>query len=128
VVLSALSCYSQESAQFKACTNKDQTQTGLDRCADDEATRTDADLNRTYQQLKLLAKQIPGAIEKIEKTERAWIQYRDAYLEAMYPAADKQANYGSIYPMDFALLRAELTQAQTMRLKELIKQYAGEGQ
>jgi uncharacterized protein YecT (DUF1311 family) len=128
VVLGSLSCYSQESAQFKACTNKEETQTGLDRCADEEATRTNAELGRTYQKLKLLAKEIPGATEKIENAERAWIQYRDAYLVAMYPLKDKQANYGTIYPMDFALLRAELTQAQTMRLKELIKQYGGEGQ
>lgn len=128
VVLSSLSCYSQESAQFQSCEQKDDTQTGLDHCASDEAARADADLNRAYQQLKSMAKQVPGGTEKIVKAERAWIQYRDAYLDAMYPAENKQLNYGSIYPMEFDLLRAELTQAQTKRLQELIKQYAGEGQ
>jgi len=100
----------------------------LDHCASDEAARRDADLNRTYQQLRSKAKQSPGATEKIERAELAWIQYRDAYLDSMFPAEDKQANYGSIYPMDFALLRADLTQEQTKRLKELIKQYVGDAQ
>jgi uncharacterized protein YecT (DUF1311 family) len=127
-VLSSLSCHSQKSAQFLACTQKDGTQAGLDHCASDEAARRDADLNRTYQQLRSKAKQSPGATEKIERAELAWIQYRDAYLDAMFPAEDKQANYGSIYPMDFALLRADLTQEQTKRLKELIKQYVGDAQ
>ena len=123
-----LACHSQESAQFRACAQKEGTQAGLNHCASDEAARMDVDLNRTYQQLESKARHVPGATEKIKKAERAWIQYRDAYLDAMFPAADKQANYGSIYPMDFALLRAELTREQAKRLNELIKQYGDEGQ
>ena len=126
-ILSAFTGHSQ-SAQFRACAEKDQTQTGLDRCAGKEAARADADLNRIYQELRSKAKQLPRATEKIEIAERAWIQYRDAYLDAMFPAEDKQAHYGSIFPMDFDLLHAELTQEQTKRLSKLIKQYDQEAQ
>jgi len=38
-----------------------------------------------------------------QELQRAWPGYRDAYLEAMFPAADKQTEYGSIYPMQLAL-------------------------
>jgi hypothetical protein len=44
----------------------------------------------------------------------------------MYPAPDKRAEYGSIYPMEFALLQAKLTRQQTQAVKELIKQYRGD--
>ena len=52
----------------------------------------------------------PEAAAKIKTAQRAWIAYRDAYMGAMYPAKDKQAEYGSIYPMEADLLRAKLTQ------------------
>ena len=47
-------------------------------------------------------------------------------MEAMYPAKNKQAEYGSIYPMEADLLRAKLTQRQVTALKELLQQYSGE--
>jgi len=49
-------------------------------------------------------------LRRFKAAERAWIAYRDAYMGAMYPAKDKQAEYGSIYPMEADLLRAKLTQ------------------
>jgi uncharacterized protein YecT (DUF1311 family) len=51
------------------------------------------------------------AVAKIKAAERAWITYRDAYMDATYPAKDKQAEYGPIYPMEANLLRAKLTNA-----------------
>ncbi len=128
VLFSASLCHAQVSPQFAACEKKDDTQTGLDHCASDEAKRADDALNQAYQQLRLKAKQTPGALEKIKQFEEAWIHFRDAYLAAMYPEDDKQAAYGSIFPMEFDLLRADLTKEQTKKLKELIKQYSDEGQ
>jgi len=49
--------------------------------------------------------------------------YRDAYVEAMYPAKDKAAEYGSIYPLSFALLHAQLTRRQVSALPDLLAQY-----
>ena len=61
----------------------------------------------------------------MKAAERAWVAYRDAYIEAMYPAKDEQTEYGSMYPLDVDLLRAKLTQRQTLALRELLKQYSG---
>jgi len=126
-LLCASVCLSQVSPQFAACEKKDESQTGLDRCASEEAGRADAALNQAYQQLRLKTKQVAGALDKIKLFEEAWIRYRDAYLDAMYPEEDKLAAYGSIFPMEFDLLRADLTREQTKKLKELIKQYSDEG-
>jgi uncharacterized protein YecT (DUF1311 family) len=49
---------------------------------------------------------------KTKAAEKAWIAYRDAYIEATYPAKDKAAEYGSMYALDVALLHAKLTQRQ----------------
>ena len=45
----------------------------------------------------------------------------------MYPAEDKQAEYGSIFPMEVELLGAKLTRQQTAALREILKQYQTEG-
>ena len=65
-------------------------------------------------------------MRRFKAAERAWIAYRDAYMGAMYPAKDKQAEYGSIYPMEADLLRAKLTQRQVTALRELLQQYNDE--
>ena len=73
----------------------------------------------------MLSTSEPEAVAKIKAAERAWIAYRDAYTDAMYPAKDKQTEYGSTYPMEVDLLRAKLTQRQVTALKELLQQYSG---
>ena len=99
----------------------------MNACASDEAARVDAALNQVYHKLLSQAASQPETVAKIKAAERAWIAYRDAYMDAMYPAKDKQAEYGSIYPMEADLLRAKLTQRQVTALKELLQQYNGIG-
>ena len=53
-----------------------------------------------------------------------WVAYRDAYIEATYPAENKAIEYGSIYPLDVALLRAKLTQRQVTALEDLLQHYS----
>ena len=85
--------------------------------------RADAELTDIYKKLLLAARKESGAADKIEAAERAWIVYRDAFLEAMYPAKDKQAAYGSIFPTEADLLRARLARRQTEALRELLQRY-----
>jgi len=93
-------------------------------CAHQEAVRADAELKDIYRKLLSRAASRPEAVAKIQAAERAWIAYRDAYIDAMYSAKNKQAEYGSIYPMEVDLLRAKLTQRQVAALKELLQQYS----
>jgi hypothetical protein len=46
-------------------------------------------------------------------------------MDATYPAANKLAEYGSIYPMEADLLRATLTAHQATALGDLLQQYTG---
>ncbi|MGB9407358.1 MAG: lysozyme inhibitor LprI family protein [Terracidiphilus sp.] len=107
---------------------KADVQMSMNSCADAEYKRADSEMNGVYQQLLSVAEKIPVATAKIKAAERAWILYRDAYMEALYPAEDKQLAYGSIYPMEYAEFRTALTREHTTALRELIKQYDEEEQ
>ena len=121
--LTSLLSFSQDSPQYRACNEKAKVQAEMNDCAGQEAARVDARLNEIYKQLLSKAASDPNEVAKIKAAERAWIAYRDAYIEAMFPATDKQAEYGSMYPMDVALLSAKLTQQHIADVQELLKQY-----
>jgi uncharacterized protein YecT (DUF1311 family) len=125
-LLASLPGFAQDSAQYRACNEKAKTQAEMNVCASGEAARVDAELNELYRKVLAQAAKQEEAVAKIKAAERAWITYRDAYMDAMYPAKNKQAEYGSIYPMEADLLRAKLTQRQVMALKELLQQYSGD--
>jgi uncharacterized protein YecT (DUF1311 family) len=124
LLIASLPGLAQDSPQYLACNKKAKTQGEINTCANEEAARVDVELNDVYRKLLSMPAGEPEAVAKIKAAERAWIAYRDAYMEAMYPAKDKQAEYGSIYPMEAALLRAELTHQQVAALKRLVQQYS----
>jgi len=131
VLCAVVSCgasFAQVSQQYSSCISKANTQTAMQLCANQEALRVDSELNDVYRKLLTAAASQSAAVEKIRAAERAWIAYRDAYIEAMYPAKDKQASYGSIFPMEADLLRAKLTHQQIGALQDLLKQYSGSTQ
>jgi uncharacterized protein YecT (DUF1311 family) len=117
-------CFAQDSDAYRSCSAKANTQAEMNACASDEAARVDAKLNTIYQQLLSKIASQPEALAKIKAAERAWLVYRDAYIEATYPAKDKAAEYGSIYPLEAALLRAKLTQRQVAALDDLLQHYS----
>jgi uncharacterized protein YecT (DUF1311 family) len=126
LLIASLPAFAQDSAQYRACNEKAKTQMEMNACASDEVSRVDFELNDVYRNLLLKAGSPPEAAAKIKAAEKAWIVYRDAYMEAMYPAKDKQTDYGSIYPMEANLLCAKLTQLQITALKDLLQQYSGD--
>ena len=95
----------------------------MNACANEELTRLNAELTQVYSQLLASASVQPTAVTKIKAAEKAWVTYRNAYMDAMYPAADKQSEYGSVYPMEGDLLRAELTRRQLAALKVMLHKY-----
>lgn len=113
----------QESLPYAECMRTAATQSAIDLCADQEARRSVKTLNQTYRKLLSEVENQPGATAKVAAMERAWVAYRDRYMAAMYPAKDKQAEYGSMYSMEADLLLAELTKAHINALEVLSKQY-----
>ncbi len=116
--------FGENSAQYGRCISEANTQMAMNACAREEVLRTEAELNDIYQKLLTAVGHQPTGVEKIKAAEGAWIAYRDAYTDAMYPAKGKQAAYGSIFPMEADLLRAKLTQVQIAALKDLLKQHS----
>lgn len=124
VVLCSLPCRAQQSKQSRACFAKAKTQFALQICASQEARRIVARMNAVYRELLSKAAGRPGAIEKIKVAQAAWVAYRKAYIVAMYPAKEKQGEYGSVYPMEADLLYADLTQKHIADLQRLLRQYS----
>jgi uncharacterized protein YecT (DUF1311 family) len=87
------------------------TQVDLNRCAAKE-------LQRAESRLAALLKEL--GIDRNTPEQKAWEAYRDAQLQAIYPATDNDvAEYGSAYPMCLATLKKRLTEGRIRDLKGL---------
>jgi uncharacterized protein YecT (DUF1311 family) len=120
----AFPAFAQYSKDYAGCSDAAKTQTEMNACAGAEATRADKQLNDVYAQVLAMAAKMPEGVAKVKIAERAWIAFRDAYIEATYPAKDKQEEYGSMYALDVALLRAKLTRQQISALQDIRNRYA----
>jgi uncharacterized protein YecT (DUF1311 family) len=83
VAFNSFPCRAQNSEQYGTCNQKAKTQSEMNACANQEAARVDAELHDVYRKLLLQAASQPEAVAKIRTAERAWIAYRDTYIEAM---------------------------------------------
>ncbi len=104
-----------------------QSQMALNQCYCNEYGKADAELNKVYQQV-LSANAGEGQLtEKLKAAERAWLAFRDAQLEALYPTtgSDPREQYGSVYPMCYCMAQTQLTVQRTQQLKEMLKQTEG---
>lgn len=110
----------QTSPQFQACSKNAKTQLALDTCAGGELALRNKQMQSVYAQVLSRAAGQPATLAKIKAMQSAWLAYVTAYLDAMYPAANKQAQYGSIYPMAVDLARSALVQRHTLDLQGLL--------
>jgi uncharacterized protein YecT (DUF1311 family) len=116
IVLALLATASLQ-AKENTCSNLDNAdQSELSACAGKGFKDDDAELNRVYQQVLANFAKDRVFIGKLKAAQRAWITFRDAQLEALYPEADKSA-YGSAYPMCYMNEKASLTRERTKQLR-----------
>lgn len=103
-----------------------QTQTGMnaDACATER--KADAQLNDVYRKVLAEHKGDAAFLAKIRDAQRAWLVFRDAELDAIYPAADKQAEYGSAFPMCHCLERTALVEQRIRQLSAWLKPAEGD--
>jgi len=95
-------------------------QSEMNRCADLDARKADADLNHVYQELLSKLKSDENATKKLRAAQRAWVAFRDAHLQEVYPAQDKQREYGSMYPMCYAEIATAITKDRTAQLRRIL--------
>src|SRR5947209_14227265 len=92
----------------------------MHKCADGEARRADAELNRVYKKLLSRPAKDTEAVRKIRTAQRAWIVFREAHIASVFPAQDKQGQYGSIYARCVLELFTDLTRQRTAMLESML--------
>jgi uncharacterized protein YecT (DUF1311 family) len=102
------------------CWKTAMAQSEMNRCADLDARQADADLNRVYRELLSKLKSDDNATRKLRAAQRAWLAFRDAHLQELYPAKDKQAEYGSMFPMCYAQVATAMTKERTVQLRRIL--------
>jgi uncharacterized protein YecT (DUF1311 family) len=105
-IFATLPCWAQNSQTFRTCNEKAKTQAEMNECASNELARVETQMDDSYNSLLSKTASQPEALAKIKAAQKAWLVYRDAYIAAIDPAKNKQAEYGSMYPMKVSLLRA----------------------
>ncbi|WP_024769493.1 lysozyme inhibitor LprI family protein [Aquimarina macrocephali] len=94
-----------------------QTQSEMNKDANNEYQKADIELNEVYQNILTEYKSDTIFIDRLKKTQRIWISYRDAELEMKFPVKNKQTEYGSVYPMCVSYFLKELTEERIEKLK-----------
>ena len=75
-----------------------------------------AEMDRLYGEILQRFNSEKVFVEKIRAAQNAWCNYRDAHLEALYPAEDKTLVYGSAYRHCHQIALVDLT---LQRIKHL---------
>ena len=98
-----------------------QSQADMNSAACRKYARADDDLNRVYRQILREYAEDAGFIEKLKEAQRAWLAYRDAHVDSVFPGEDKRATYGSVFPMCHCGEMERLTAERTRVLQRWIK-------
>ncbi len=111
----------QHGNEYSKCSESATTQMQMNACASGELKRADAEMNRIYQALLQKRKDDPDATAKTRAAQRAWLKFRDAHMAEVFPAANPQVEYGSIYPMLYALEEASVTRERVTMLQDILE-------
>ena len=57
-------------------------------------------------------------IEKFKAAQRAWLKFRDAEMDALFPHNDEERYYGSVYPMCSDAWLTTITKERIAQLKK----------
>jgi uncharacterized protein YecT (DUF1311 family) len=97
----------------------------MNECAADDLKRTDADLNTTYRQVLSKYSNDPGRVARIKKAERAWMAFRDAEIDAVFPESDRKER-GSVFSMCRSMRLTRLAEERIEALKAMLKHEDGD--
>ena len=92
---------------------RDQTQSGLNDCAQVAFQKADRALNEVYKEITGRLSDDADTTKLLTQAQRAWISFRDA--ECAFAAAS--VNGGSIYPMIHSICLETQTRKRTSELR-----------
>jgi uncharacterized protein YecT (DUF1311 family) len=97
-----------------------QTQGDINEISCRAYRKADAELNKTYKRILTDYKDDGTFIKKLKSAQNAWLKYRDAHVESIYPEADKLLQYGSVFGMCNCDAMKKLTEQRTAMLMKWI--------
>lgn len=103
-----------------------QTQVELSGDACSEYKQAEAELNSVYREVLATHKRDRAFEKKLKEAQLAWIKFRDAHLESIFPAANKQQEYGSAFQMCYCGELAEITYKRIAQLKQWLAAEEGD--
>ena len=94
----------------------------MNKCAYEDFEKADKALNQTYKALIKKSGDDKTYIKKLRESQRAWIKFRDAELDAMFSCEDENIRicWGSMIGMLYPAAKQELTEERTKRLQHYI--------
>ncbi|MEP9387525.1 lysozyme inhibitor LprI family protein [Mesorhizobium sp. KR9-304] len=105
------------SALSQECDPEDESQMGMNICADAAYRAADARLNKAYGAVRAATDDNAGSRRLLVEAQRAWIAFRDA--ECAFSTEDSKE--GSIYPMLMAECLESVTDERTKQLEAYIE-------
>lgn len=117
-IQSPLSSPSTPSAELlePACMQSALTQFDRGMCAGQDRDEARRELDKVLNQV-LHRWPDPKIVRKVRAAQAAWLKYRDAELNACFPAADQRLVYGSSFPERWALEEARLMRMRVRALQ-----------
>lgn len=94
-----------------------QTQLEMNQEADKNYKKADKELNLIYNKILKDYQTDTKFILKLKEAQKAWIKFRDAEMDALFPEEDKQLQYGSVFPMCWSKAITDLTNERIKKLK-----------
>jgi len=128
LVLSIAASRQEPGLQTDPCFDKAKTQAEATACAAQALSKADAELNRVYQQLLKKHAAHKNFIKKLKLAQEAWLKFRDAHIESLYPDTDEDQlrAEGTVYPMCKTIEITRLTVERTRTLKNMLDPKEGD--
>src|SRR5687767_8450472 len=78
---------------------RSQSQAELNADAARELRAVEAQMDELLRTLANKATGHPEALAKLNRAQAAWVTYRDAHIDSLWPSDDTLRSYGSVHPM-----------------------------
>lgn len=100
------------------CADEARTQLDVNYCAADDFKHADDELNALYGRILSEYADDSQFIAKFRAAQRAWLKFRDAEMEALFPHGEEAGYYGSVYPMCQSRWLKVLTEERIAQLRK----------
>lgn len=99
------------------CLEKAITQREINLCDSNEQALADKELNQIYQAVLKKHQDNKKFIDKLKISQHAWLKWRDAEMETLFPEHDEPEYYGSSFAGCWSNQLAVLTRERSRQLR-----------